>query len=179
MPNLNRADPGAILGVGITRVHRGHPFQLVLGEQRDEAREPRAGDDDIGGGKREREPFGRGAGVAVGMGFERVVAELRHRKTDARARVGPELDEGDGVHDLMERGGVFFRLGFFGREEIAEVRRGFFGCELFAESVHVFLVEKSDPHPAGLRLARRVRPLPERRDVHRHLLPGPSRRGHV
>jgi hypothetical protein len=32
----------------------------------------------------------------------------------------------------VERGGVFFRLSFFGREEIAETGPGFSGFELFA-----------------------------------------------
>lgn len=74
----------------------------MIAQEVHEERQARAEHDDIGGREREDEPLARPWRIQrqLGIGFQRVVEQLRDGESLPRARVGPELDEG-GVAALL------------------------------------------------------------------------------
>ena len=80
-------------GLGVARTERHDGFERALVDRLDQFAEPCAQDDNVGRGERERQPLGRRV-AALGVRFERVVAQLRDRKPGARMRGDVELDKG-------------------------------------------------------------------------------------
>ena len=95
--------------VGVTRIggtQGGEPCGM---EERAEGGEPPAGDDDIVGGKAERQPFGRSilAALKLGVGIEEVADELRVREAVDAPVAGEEVEHQYGMVGFLDAAGFF------------------------------------------------------------------------
>jgi hypothetical protein len=84
--NRHTRDPGLLPErFGVTRTQRHDSFERAFVNRLDQLAEPRAQDEHVGRGERERQPLGRRV-AALGVRFERVVAELRDGQAGARRK---------------------------------------------------------------------------------------------
>ena len=103
-------DEGLVAGdmcvAGIGGVDGGEPCDM---EQRAQGMEPPAGEDDIVGGKQEREPFRRRIAAAFehGIGIELVVVELRVGEAVDASFAGEKVEHQQRVLAFLDTAGFF------------------------------------------------------------------------